>query len=115
MNIISIVLRLISLIIGGVLGSVYLSLVLFMVSGVLLVGYSNYYFVKYSGGHFRKIFSKAKKNIILSGVFALMFLVMVYFAVSSWIILIAAGIILVSYEIHLFKTDKNVKEMLVSS
>ncbi|MDD2470473.1 MAG: oligosaccharide flippase family protein [Methanocorpusculum sp.] len=115
MNFITIVLRLISLIIGGVMGSVYLSLVLFMVTGVLLVGYSNYFFVKYSGGHFRVIFSKAKKNIFLSGVFALMFLVMVYFAVSSWIILIAAGIILVSYEIHLFKTDKNVKEMLVSS
>ena len=115
MNLITVVLRFAALVVGGVFGNIYLSLVLFMLSGVILVGYSNYYYMKSSKGKIRDVLSHVKKYLIVSVILMCIFSAMVLCYVPNWIILISAGVCLVVYEIMLITKDKSVKKLLSMS
>ena len=112
MNLITVVLRFAALVIGGIAGNIYLSLVLFMLSGVLLVGYSNYYYMKSSNGRIWDVFSHVKNYLLVSVILMVVFSLMVLCSIPNWIILIAAGVCLVIYELVLITRDKSVKKLL---
>ena len=56
-NVLNLSTRFLSLLIGGIAGSVYLGLFLFMVSGVFVYGFMGYVVVKHSGGLFAVCFA----------------------------------------------------------
>lgn len=112
MNLVTVSIRFIVLTLGGICGNIYLSLVLFMLYGVFLLGYANYYYMKISNGRIRDVFSHVKKYLLLSLILMVFFAMMVFCSVPNWIILIAAGVCLVIYELVLITRDKSVKKLL---
>ncbi|WP_167815496.1 lipopolysaccharide biosynthesis protein [Methanocorpusculum sp. GPch4] len=115
MNIFSVICRFFSLVIGGIMNNVYIALLLFMMTGVILVGYSNYYYVKSSGGRCMRILKNTNKYLLIAAAFLIIFQLMVILELDGWIILIAAGCVLILYEVYLFKRDRNVKNLINSA
>ena len=64
-NFLNFITRVLSLAIGGILGNVYLALMLFMISGVFVYGYMGYVVIDRSGASFRKIGNHVKKPVFI--------------------------------------------------
>ena len=65
-NVLNLSTRFLSLLIGGLAGSVYLGLFLFMVSGVFVYGFMGYVVVKHSGGSFAVIGRSVLRSVLLA-------------------------------------------------
>ena len=65
-NVLNLSTRFLSLLIGGLAGSVYLGLFLFMVSGVFVYSFMGYVVVKRSGGSFKVIGKSVLRSVLLA-------------------------------------------------
>ena len=111
-NVLNLSTRFLSLLIGGLAGSVYLGLFLFMVSGVFVYGFMGYVVVKHSGGSFVVIGKRVRKSIIMSfaGVATIFLLKIVN--VEALIVCIVAILIGVLYVVYLVTRNEYVKVFL---
>lgn len=108
-NILNLSTRFLSLLIGGLFGSVYLALFLFMASGIFVYGYMGYTVVSRSKASLGRIWLLVRKQIFIAVVLAGVVLMMRQFIVSSMIVCCAAILLGVLYMIHMLKTSDLVR------
>ena len=68
--------------------------------------------MKSSKVRIRDVFSHVKKYLFVSVILMAVFSMLVLCSIPNWIILIAAGVCLVIYELVLITKDKSVKKLL---
>ncbi|MDD3906757.1 MAG: oligosaccharide flippase family protein [Bacteroidales bacterium] len=108
-NILNLSTRFLSLLIGGLFGSVYLALFLFMVSGICVYGYMGYTVVSRSKASLGRIWILVRKQICIAVILAGIVLLMGQFIASPIIVCGAAILLGVLYMIHMLKTSALVK------
>jgi len=112
-NTLNLVTRFLSLLIGGLCGSVYIALFLFMVSGIFVYGYAGYTAVSRSKASFKHIWRRIRKQFYIALVMAGVVLLIQYFVYSSWIVCVIAILFGLIYIIQLVKTSTLIREYLV--
>lgn len=111
-NFSNIVTRFLSLLIGGILGNVYIALILYSISGIIVYGYYAIWLIIRAGGSLKNIFSSIKTSLIISLIFALIVLfISTVFRLPflSCLVAIMCGII---YLIVIFKNNELVKQYI---
>jgi len=112
-NILNLGTRFLSLLIGGILGNVYLGLFLFTVSGVFVYGFIGYGAVKSSGGSFAVIWRNVRKSVLVSVVGGgVVFCLSLSGVLPVWVICVAAVGVGVSYVGWLVLKEKRVRQYL---
>jgi O-antigen/teichoic acid export membrane protein len=107
--------RLISFIIGGILGDVFIALLLFSLSGVIVYGYFIVKSLGYSGLSLMYIFRQiyfSMVQIILAGI---ILSIMMVFQVNLLITFIVACALGLLYYLYLIKTEPSLYSMLIQN
>lgn len=90
-NVLNLSTRFLSLLIGGIVGNVYLGLFLFMVSGVFVYGFMGYVVVRCSGGSFAVIWRNVRKAVLVSVVgVGFVFCLSLCGVLPEWIVCVVA-------------------------
>ena len=109
-NVLNLSTRFLSLLIGGIVGNVYLGLFLFMVSGVFVYGFMGYVVVGRSGGSFVVIWRNVRKAVLVSVVGAgLVFCLSLSGVLPEWVVCAAAVGVGVAYVGWLVLKEKRVR------
>lgn len=103
--------RLISLSIGGLLGSVRIALVLFSVSGILVYGYLCLKMMFYSGVKTSKALKIIYSNFFLFIPAGIILIVLKMIEVNKIAIVLCSCIIICTYYIYILKSDNQMKEI----
>lgn len=103
--------RLISLSIGGLLGSVRIALVLFSVSGILVYGYLCLKMMFYSGVKTSKALKIIYSNFLLFIPAGIILIVLKMIEVNKIAILFCSCIIICVYYMYILKNDNQIKEI----
>ena len=112
-NVLNLSTRFLSLLIGGILGNVYLGLFLFTVSGVFVYGFVGYVVVRRSGASFAVIWRNVRKAVLVSIVGAgLVFCLSLSGVLPEWIVCVAAVGVGVVYVGWLVLKEKRVRGYL---
>ena len=112
-NVLNLSTRFLSLLIGGIVGNVYLGLFLFMASGVFVYGFMGYVVVRCSGGSFAVIWRNVRKAVLVSAAGAGVVLCLSLSGVfSGWFVCVAAVGVGVGYVGWLVLKEKRVREYL---
>jgi hypothetical protein len=104
--------RLFSLVIGGLLGSVYIALGLFAFSGIFVYGYLCFMIMNYAEVSWMSI-----KNILFSNFKIIspligIILILKYLNFSSLVIVMASFLVVFIYYGHIFRKNKQLREIL---
>lgn len=108
-NVLNLSTRLLSLLIGGLAGNVYLGLFLFMVSGVFVYSFMGYVVVKHSGGSFEVIGKTVLRSVLLAVAGAAVVLGLKVVGVPSLIVCGVAVLVGVLYVGWLVKKERVVR------
>jgi len=112
MNILIFILRLVTLTIGGVVGNIYLGLVLFMLSGVFFNGFYNYYVVKKSGGKFKNIRLKVQKYLVLGIMILIGLSCIQLLPIPDIVLFVLCCIVVLVYEGVLFLKNPDIRSYI---
>jgi O-antigen/teichoic acid export membrane protein len=110
MNIILFFTRIITLAIGGFFQNIILALFLFSISGTVIMGYNNYYYVKKSGANQLKIMRGIRKYLAPIIILTLLLSSIQIIVYNPYVVFLSAILIVGGYEIYLFQTDRKIKE-----
>jgi O-antigen/teichoic acid export membrane protein len=105
--------RLISLLVGGMLGNARLSLFLFGVSGVLVYGYLSLMILIAAGVALRNVFEVLLNYFLLFLPFGAIVITIKFLGLDRWIVLAVAFILIVLYLVHVLKRDSQVRNLLI--
>ncbi len=111
-NIFNFITRLLSLVIGGMMGSARIALVLFALSGTVVYGYLCYKMLSYSGvkmSHVRHIV--LSKLLLFLPVGAILF-ILKYVGTNEYLIVGIAGSFIALYYLYVIRTDEEIYEFL---
>ena len=111
-NIFNLITRLLSLVIGGISGSVYLCLLLFMISGVLVYGVTGCYLLAKSESSLKRMILVVREPILISLLLVVFVAVLSFFDLSPIILCIVAVGCIGTYAIYLVKRNSLVREYL---
>jgi lipopolysaccharide exporter len=106
--------RVVSLVIGGMLGSPILALILFAVSGIFVYGYLGFKMLEYSQverSHSKKIIITSLIKFIPAGFLLLM---MILLGASSILLVITGILLCVIYYSYIIKTDSQIQSLFFS-
>lgn len=104
--------RLVSLVVGGLIGSVYIALGLFAISGIFVYGYLCISLMRFSGASLSKAVKVIFSNILLFLPVAGILILLKYLHVSAIILAFLATVILIFYYIYIVKTDDQIRNAL---
>ena len=111
-NIFNLTTRFLSLVIGGLFGSIYLCLFLFMISGVLVYGITGCYLLRKSGSSLMRIAGMVKMPILISLILiAVLVGISLIDMPSILLCMLAVGCICL-YGVYLLKKNRLVKDYL---
>lgn len=111
-NVFNLTTRFLSLVIGGLFGSIYLCLFLFMISGVLVYGITGCYLLRKSGCSLRRIVEMIKKPILISLMLIAVLVGISLIDMPSILLCVLAIGCICLYGVYLLKKNKLVKEYL---
>ncbi len=119
-NLVSVIVRSLALVLGILLGDVYIALLLFMLFGLVLDGYVSYVLVSKSGCPIRNIFRRVLSPCLVSLAISLMIIVVHlisgvmsgYGAVTAYISVGLAIVFCAGYVVYLFRKNKVVRDYL---
>jgi lipopolysaccharide exporter len=94
--------RLFSLVVGGIIGNIYVALVLFSATGVLVYGWLTFYNLSLLKITFKETFLIIVRYLIYSLLAAGILMLLKHFNVEDYLVLIATTIILILYYIILY-------------
>lgn len=109
---INLITRIVSLWVGGVLGSARISLLLFSLSGVLVYGYLCLKMMITAGVKFSKIRKIIVSNFALCFPYIFILGCLKIFKVNEYILVIASFLFIIGYYIVLLKTDSQINTLL---
>jgi O-antigen/teichoic acid export membrane protein len=109
---INLITRLVSIVIGGILGSATLSIVFFSLSGVLMYGSTGILFMRYAGVPVQKTLKIIGKNFLIFLPAGAIMVTAKILNVNGTIQLIIATILLLLYCGYLVKTDAKIRNIL---
>jgi len=115
LNIILLITRIASLVIGSLYGGPILALILFSFSGVLAYGTILAIIFKVSSVNLIMIGKSIWANFLLFVPIAVILIIMKFLALSSMIIVLTSGIALLIYYAHIIKTDSQVAVLVKKS
>jgi lipopolysaccharide exporter len=115
LNIVLLVTRIMSLVIGGLYGGPILALILFSFTGVLAYGTILVVILKTSSVNLVKIGKSIGANFLLFIPIAVILIIMKFLALSSIIIVLISGIALIIYYAYVMKTDPQVTALVKKS
>lgn len=104
--------RLGSLVIGGLIGSVYIALVLFAASGIIVYGYLCVSIMRFSGVSWSAMSKIVLTNLLIFAPVGVTLGVLKFLNLSSLILVSVAGIAISVYYVYLIKTDSHVRVVL---
>lgn len=110
MSFANLITRFLSLFIGGLIGSLYMAILLFAVSGFFVYGYCLYVWITKPGGSVHNVFKKVWKCCITWSGIIIVFGALSIVISSSYVISVIAIILGIGYMIYLFKRNPLVKE-----
>lgn len=112
-NIIILITRFASLLIGGIYGSVYLALFLFMVSGVIVYAGIGYLCVViWAKTSLKEIWRQVKQPVIISFFLASFVLILSYLHISSLVLCGISILVALIYVFYIFKTQPLVRSYI---
>ncbi|MGD9780410.1 oligosaccharide flippase family protein [Methanomethylovorans sp.] len=105
-NFLNIITRLLSLVIGGFMGSARIALLLFSISGVLVYGYFLWRILIYSGIETFKLIKIISSNFILFIPAGIVLLIVKLLSADQLLVALLSIILICLYYFHLLKTDE---------
>ncbi len=105
-NFLNIITRLLSLVIGGFMGSARIALLLFSISGVLVYGYFLWRILIYSGVETFKLIKIFSSNFILFIPAGIVLLIFKLLLIDQLLVVLLSIILICLYYFHLLKTDE---------
>ena len=114
LSIINLITRFLSIYIGGILGSVSVSILLFSLSGVAVYGSYGIFFMHLAGVKVMKTLKIIFVNLLVFLPAGIIMLIAKILNVNSTIQILLATMLLVLYGVYLMKTDATIRDMLVS-
>jgi O-antigen/teichoic acid export membrane protein len=108
-NIVIIITRFGSLVIGGLLGDPILALMLFSGTGILVYGYMNWNIMRFAGSSLQFVKKTLINNFILFIPAGTLILFIKFMTANNYIITFASLLILLSYYAYLLKTNEKIK------
>jgi len=104
--------RLISLVIGGLIGSIFLAIALFSLSGVLIYGLACFVFLKLADISITTTFNMITKRFAHALPFLIPLIVMKIFSFSSVMITLIALAVSIAYYLFIFLTDPYMRNLV---
>lgn len=111
-NILNITTRLLSLVIGGLMGSARIALILFSLSGVIVYGYLLSRVMVYSGVEAFKLLRIVSSNLLLFIPAGSMLIILKLAALNQVLIVVLSSIFICIYYLYLLKTDEFLKKIV---
>jgi O-antigen/teichoic acid export membrane protein len=112
LNIVIIITRIISLLIGGLLGSPRIALILFASSGIIVYGYLSIAIMRASGVPLSRVFRILFNNMLIILPVGAIFIIFELFGLNSWLIvglfIITTGI----YYLYVIKSDAQILRII---
>ncbi len=112
LTITNLITRFLSLFIGCMLGSVYIALGLFAVSGIIVYGYLCFIVMKYSGISWTRITKILLPNFIIFIPFGIFLGLLKIFNTPSLLLVGISSLIIIGYYIYLIKKNDQIKSIL---
>ena len=104
--------RLLSLVIGGLLGSARLALILFSISGILVYGYLCLKMMSYSGVKASTALKIVFSNFILFVPAGIVLVALKTAEINQTLLVIFSGVIIGIYYLYILKTDVQLKKIM---
>jgi O-antigen/teichoic acid export membrane protein len=104
--------RLISLTIGGLLGSARIALMLFSISGILVYGYLCLKMMSYSGVKISRALKIVFSNFILFVPTGIVLLALKIVEINQILLVVISGVIIGIYYLYILKTDTQIKRIV---
>lgn len=104
--------RFVSIVIGGLFGSVFLALALFSLSGVLIYGFGCFIFLNLADVPAAKTFNMIITRFSYAGPFLIPLIVMKILSFSAFIITLMAFAVSIAYCLFIFFTDPNLRNFI---
>jgi len=104
--------RLLSLVIGGVLGSATLAITLFSVSGVLVYGFACFVFLRLAGVPAPKTLRLITRSLMLAVPFLIPLIIVKILAFPAIVVTLLASLTLVAYGLYIFLTDPQMRNLV---
>ena len=111
-NFFNLITRLLSLIIGGMLGSATLALILFSISGIVVYGYLCLKMMSYSGVKASRPFKIVFSNFILFIPAGIVLVALKILEINQILLVVFSGLIICIYYLYILKTDTQVKGII---
>jgi O-antigen/teichoic acid export membrane protein len=111
-NFFNLVTRLLSLVIGGYLGSARIALFLFSLSGIFVYGYLCLKMMHYSGVKASRALKIVFSNFVLFVPAGIVLIALKTLEVNSIILVVFSGLVLCIYYLYLLKTDVQVRRIV---
>ena len=111
-NLLNILTRFGSLLIGGILGNVYIALGLFSVTGVFVYGYLCLKTIDFAGASMKDAFSKIGSNIIHFVPSGIILCILKYLEFPPLLVVISGAIICSVYYLYMIKTNSQIQEII---
>lgn len=99
LNILVLVTRVGSILIGGIAGDPFISIILFAATGVLVYGFSNFMVMKYAGISYREIAAMTVKTFLINAPFIVFFLIIKLFFCNTVTLVISLVVSATGYVI----------------
>jgi O-antigen/teichoic acid export membrane protein len=104
--------RLLSLVIGGLMGSVYMALGLFALSGIIVYGYLCIAIMRFSGVSLSAMSKIVLSNLLIFAPVGIILYILEILSINSLIVVGVAFIAALIYYAYLIKTDKHIRAVL---
>jgi O-antigen/teichoic acid export membrane protein len=111
-NVFNFITRLLSLTIGGVLGSPRIALILFAASGVIVYGYLCFKMLRYSGVNMSRVASILISNVTIFIPAGVILIVLKMLGINQFVLVVLSGIFIFLYYVYVIKTDKQLNEIM---
>lgn len=104
--------RLLSLIIGGLLGSARMALILFSISGIVVYGYLCLKMMSYSGVKASRAMKIVFSNFILFVPAGVILVALKTVEINRMLLVVFSGVVICIYYLYILKTDVQIKEII---
>ncbi|MGB9940820.1 lipopolysaccharide biosynthesis protein [Methanosarcina sp.] len=111
-NFFNLITRLLSLTIGGLLGSARTALVLFSVSGILVYGYLCLKMMSYSGVKISRALKIVFSNFVLFVPAGIVLVALKTAEINQTLLVVFSGVIIGIYYLYILKTDAQIKKIV---
>lgn len=112
MTIFNFITRLLSLVIGGIMGSALLAITLFSVSGALVYGAACAIFLKLAGISLSNTFKMITKSFMFAVPFIIPVILVRYYTHSPYIVIISAALAFIGYYLYVYFKDPQLRNLV---